>query len=344
MAGDGVVEPISLFWYNFGHLRLKTFEADLTLEAELLSSHGFYYRGKDSAVTCIGCFRDFQCRGAVNPRLEHSLETPGCRVLRVTLGPFTCEFGGLRSGAGTTFNSSAARQGFPSSRFGLPALGFNDLVERARALRRTIQQAVDMPHGVNARRARASRGRVSNEPTDFLGQRMRFESNRVLTFTNWPIPWLSALTMARSGFFYTGVGDQCECGFCGGVVASWPRNMTPMEVHSRDFPMCPFILGDRSATTISDDDDVISQPDSHQESLASLSLGTYYLHNSSTQLNQRPITQPNQALLCKICLCNELTTLFKPCNHLIVCDECSPRFNSCPVCRENINEKQRVFL
>jgi len=37
---------------------------------------------------------------------------------------------------------------------------------------------------------------------------------------------------------------------------------------------------------------------------------------------------------CKICLSKEINTLFKACNHLISCEECAKKLDSCPICRK----------
>ena len=45
---------------------------------------------------------------------------------------------------------------------------------------------------------------------------------------------------------------------------------------------------------------------------------------------------------CIACMSNEITTLFKPCNHLCVCDSCCDKLHSCPMCRSLIKYKVKV--
>jgi hypothetical protein len=45
---------------------------------------------------------------------------------------------------------------------------------------------------------------------------------------------------------------------------------------------------------------------------------------------------------CVVCYECEIKILFKPCLHLCVCEKCSPKFDTCPMCREQIRERERV--
>ena len=45
---------------------------------------------------------------------------------------------------------------------------------------------------------------------------------------------------------------------------------------------------------------------------------------------------------CIICYENEMNILFKPCNHLCVCNNCSSKVDSCPMCRTKIKEKNKI--
>lgn len=50
----------------------------------------------------------------------------------------------------------------------------------------------------------------------------------------------------------------------------------------------------------------------------------------------------NNKKICSICYENEIRILLKPCNHLCVCNVCSNKIDSCPLCRENITSKEYV--
>ncbi|XP_071492028.1 E3 ubiquitin-protein ligase XIAP-like [Diadema antillarum] len=48
--------------------------------------------------------------------------------------------------------------------------------------------------------------------------------------------------------------------------------------------------------------------------------------------------------LCKICLDNELDTVFFPCKHLATCHSCASRVKECPMCRQPILQSFQVYM
>ncbi len=48
-------------------------------------------------------------------------------------------------------------------------------------------------------------------------------------------------------------------------------------------------------------------------------------------------------MFCVVCYENEVCIMIKPCNHLCICVRCSKKMNTiCPMCRENIIEKEFI--
>ena len=70
-----------------------------------------------------------------------------------------------------------------------------------------------------------------------------YETKRLETFIDWPIPWLSPRDLAADGFYYLRREDHCACIFCRGIVGTWEVGDVPREEHSKHFPLCPFIQG-----------------------------------------------------------------------------------------------------
>ena len=46
---------------------------------------------------------------------------------------------------------------------------------------------------------------------------------------------------------------------------------------------------------------------------------------------------------CRICYDEIKDITFLPCKHLLTCNKCYNKFNTCPVCRENIKETIKVY-
>lgn len=47
---------------------------------------------------------------------------------------------------------------------------------------------------------------------------------------------------------------------------------------------------------------------------------------------------------CKVCMDKEVSIVFIPCGHLVVCQECAPSLRKCPICRGIIKGTVRTFL
>lgn len=41
-------------------------------------------------------------------------------------------------------------------------------------------------------------------------------------------------------------------------------------------------------------------------------------------------------LLCKVCFSEEMNVVLMPCRHLAVCERCSGRVSSCPICHSHV--------
>ena len=49
-------------------------------------------------------------------------------------------------------------------------------------------------------------------------------------------------------------------------------------------------------------------------------------------------------LRCKICLENQSSVCFQPCQHVCCCGPCGVELNHCPVCRRIIRQRKEIFL
>lgn len=80
------------------------------------------------------------------------------------------------------------------------------------------------------------------------GHAMKFESERLNTFQNWPAnkDYIKPSDLAKAGFYYaaeyTRQSDRVKCAFCRGILHSWEIGDVPIKEHRRAFSTCPFIL------------------------------------------------------------------------------------------------------
>ncbi|KAL1781372.1 baculoviral IAP repeat-containing protein 2 [Sigmodon hispidus] len=67
------------------------------------------------------------------------------------------------------------------------------------------------------------------------------EEARFLTYSMWPLSFLSPAELAKAGFYYIGPGDRVACFACGGKLSNWEPKDDAMSEHRRHFPNCPFL-------------------------------------------------------------------------------------------------------
>tara|TARA_B100000035_G_scaffold208152_1_gene178045 strand:- start:4062 stop:4457 length:396 start_codon:yes stop_codon:yes gene_type:complete len=71
-----------------------------------------------------------------------------------------------------------------------------------------------------------------------------------------------------------------------------------------------------------------------------------YQNFSYEQILRNPEEKKNSYIFCIICDENNRNVLFKPCNHLLICDTCSANhhFDTCTICRTNIESLEYAYL
>ncbi|KAG0432527.1 hypothetical protein HPB47_020757 [Ixodes persulcatus] len=61
------------------------------------------------------------------------------------------------------------------------------------------------------------------------------------------------------------------------------------------------------------------------------------------QVDEKP-TQKQVDNSCAVCLGDQKSVLFMPCQHLVTCVDCATKVDQCPMCREQISARIRAFL
>lgn len=75
------------------------------------------------------------------------------------------------------------------------------------------------------------------------------ELYRMSTYSAFPtgVP-VSERSLARAGFYYTGVKDKVKCFCCGLMLDNWKAGDSPAEKHKRLYPSCSFVQNLHSAS------------------------------------------------------------------------------------------------
>lgn len=65
---------------------------------------------------------------------------------------------------------------------------------------------------------------------------------------------------------------------------------------------------------------------------------------STTSTTSATTIQPNPEYTCVICMENQRTVVFSPCNHLCTCTSCAANITTCSICRTAIHSKVNVYI
>tara|TARA_B100001063_G_scaffold247349_1_gene292991 strand:+ start:13612 stop:14073 length:462 start_codon:yes stop_codon:yes gene_type:complete len=72
----------------------------------------------------------------------------------------------------------------------------------------------------------------------------------------------------------------------------------------------------------------------------------YQLHSYESLFKNIKIENKKDDVLCILCFDSPRNVIFKPCNHILICDNCSSKTNydECFVCRSKIAEYEYAYL
>lgn len=70
---------------------------------------------------------------------------------------------------------------------------------------------------------------------------LKIIENRLQTYSNWPLDFITPEQLAQAGFYYLNIADQVKCAFCGGIIGQWEVNDQPLLEHRKFFPDCPIV-------------------------------------------------------------------------------------------------------
>ncbi|XP_035215076.1 putative inhibitor of apoptosis isoform X2 [Stegodyphus dumicola] len=71
---------------------------------------------------------------------------------------------------------------------------------------------------------------------------LHFESERIKTFSSWPVHFpVDPARLAKAGFYYTGNDDEVVCFSCQGHVKDWNYGDVVLRKHAELYPHCDFI-------------------------------------------------------------------------------------------------------
>lgn len=170
------------------------------------------------------------------------------------------------------------------------------------------------------------------------------EVARLNSFESWPKDMTQKpADMADAGFFYTKQNDKVICYFCGGGVKDWTPGDIPWEEHARFFQSCPYVLIIKGEEYIHEIVNRKIKPSNQIKSSERCELSES-VKNICVEKPEEKIKHHN--LICKICLENDLNSVFIPCGHAVACGKCSMSLNNntCPICRKVYLKSIKIYF
>ncbi|XP_017799080.1 PREDICTED: putative inhibitor of apoptosis [Habropoda laboriosa] len=193
---------------NIEENRLKTFSdwpANAPVDAARIAKAGFYYSGCALEVQCFLCgVKISDWNYGDRAIVRHQLAEPGC--------PFVQN---------------------PSSTCNVPLIPIStNNSGLASSSTETLEE-----HNINERQS------ISSYQSKESENKYRTTSQRLQTFTNWPVTLIvSPKKLARAGFYYLQHDDEVKCAYCGGILMNWKSDDNPDKAHRENFPHCDFYV------------------------------------------------------------------------------------------------------
>lgn len=140
---------------------------------------------------------------------------------------------------------------------------------------------------------------MSNSTVHELKYDLSCELYRLSTFSNFPpnVP-VTERSLARAGFYYTGLNDKVKCFSCGLMLDNWKKGDNALEKHKQLYPSCSFLQGLHSVSNLGSSSHSAFSPPATSSllqsppstSLASTLDRNAYFSTSYSSFPQDPVT------------------------------------------------------
>uniref|UniRef100_A0A182NXX1 Uncharacterized protein n=1 Tax=Anopheles dirus TaxID=7168 RepID=A0A182NXX1_9DIPT len=124
---------------------------------------------------------------------------------------------------------------------------------------------------------------------------LNIESDRLQTFTGWPVPYIRPADLARWGFYYTKRRDIVQCYFCTVELGDWRSHDVVEREHLQWSRYCPLLTG-RATNNVPIDRNFVARisdivPDEYGSGHSAGAVS----NGSSESINQPNVTEPSPA-------------------------------------------------
>lgn len=86
------------------------------------------------------------------------------------------------------------------------------------------------------KKAKMAQPVIISKPFNF-----NYEKDRIISFDNWPLDFISEIVLAKTGFFYLGKDDRVQCQFCKVILCDWEKGDDEVREHIKWSPYCALL-------------------------------------------------------------------------------------------------------
>ncbi|NXX50764.1 BIR protein, partial [Tricholaema leucomelas] len=346
--------------------RVKTFinwPTRIPVQPEQLADAGFYYVGRNDDVKCFCCDGGLRCwESGDNPWIEHAKWFPRCEyLLRVKGGEFVSQVQArfphlleqLLSTSDTPVDENIDPPIIhfePGESRSEDAIMMNTPVVKAalemgfsrRLVKQTVQSKI-LTTGENYKT-------VNDLVSDLLtAEDEKREEEKERQFEEAASDDLSLIRKNRMALFQR---LTCVLPVLGSLLSAKvitklehdvikQKTQTPLQ--ARELIDTVLVKGNEAASIfrncLQDCDPVL-----YKDLFVEKNMKYVPTEDVSGLPMEEQLRRLQEERTCKVCMDKEVSIVFIPCGHLVVCKECAPSLRKCPICRGTIKGTVRTFL
>ncbi|NXF94965.1 BIR protein, partial [Eubucco bourcierii] len=346
--------------------RVKTFTnwpTRIPVQPEQLADAGFYYVGRNDDVKCFCCDGGLRCwESGDNPWIEHAKWFPRCEyLLRVKGGEFVSQVQArfphlleqllsssdmpvdenidppiIHFEPGESHSEDAIMMNTPVVKAALE-MGFS-----RRLVKQTVQSKI-LTTGENYKT-------VNDLVSDLLtAEDEKREEEKERQFEEVASDDLSLIRKNRMALFQR---LTCVLPVLGSLLSAKvitklehdvikQKTQTPLQ--ARELIDTVLVKGNEAASIfrncLQDCDPVL-----YKDLFVEKNMKYVPTEDVSGLPMEEQLRRLQEERTCKVCMDKEVSIVFIPCGHLVVCKECAPSLRKCPICRGTIKGTVRTFL
>ncbi|NXG46651.1 BIR protein, partial [Psilopogon haemacephalus] len=346
--------------------RVKTFTnwpTRIPVQPEQLADAGFYYVGRNDDVKCFCCDGGLRCwESGDNPWIEHAKWFPRCEyLLRVKGGEFVSQVQArfphlleqllstsdmpvdenidppiIHFEPGESHSEDAIMMNTPVVKAALE-MGFS-----RRLVKQTVQSKI-LTTGENYKT-------VNDLVSDLLtAEDEKREEEKERQFEEVASDDLSLIRKNRMALFQrlTCVLPVLESLLSAEVITKLEHDVikqkTQTSLQARELIDTVLVKGNEAASIfrncLQDCDPVL-----YKDLFVEKNIKYVPTEDVSGLPMEEQLRRLQEERTCKVCMDKEVSIVFIPCGHLVVCKECAPSLRKCPICRGTIKGTVRTFL